>query len=274
MIFDIDPLVSIIVDYVSNDIIIDDILKMNWSKLVISRLEVSYLSYILEKYPDRILPNMMAENPSLTPDIIPRFSHIHLFRLNSLYPRDKLITQFGNTHIDVVWENPNIQCEKLVNENINSITTLSWIRIGHNPTISHQFLRKHRSKFCDFSIAKHPNSGDLLLDLIWSDNVGDIAKQLALSNRSLSFDKLDIDALRNSSLDCNYLFKNENLPMDTVRKYFSLYPNEICGNNKNIRQILKEFPNAKLNPSLMNNIEYYSYCVENTLKQYFNNFNL
>ena len=263
--FDILNLVDIIFVYIQDDIICDDILKMDWDTKIISNLRVSYLSYILTNYPDKLDMDILAENPELTPDLIALLKDHINFRNNPLYPRDKLIdirTSGVFTGYNICWKNPNLLYQELV----DGKHPINWYELCWNQSLSYEFLKKHQDKIKPEILALHPNAGDLL----------DNSKALyRLGNPNLSFDRIpNIDKLIEDDNKCNYLSLNRNLPVKYVRLYVhygkSLYL--IYMTNSNISQILKEFPvipDSDDEEVLLCNPAYYTHCIRDTLRKLF-----
>lgn len=268
--FHISDLVDIITSYVNDDIICDDILKMDWSQYVISKLKVSYLSYIVDKYPTKINNNILAENSNLTPDLIHIVRDNYHFKKNPLYPRDKLVNirvSSRFTSYDICWENPNLPYHDV----INTSHYIDWDSLGFNPILPYEFLKKHRDKINARVIAQHPNAGDLLLD----EEIYLNEMIFCLCNPSLPFDKVpNIDSLLLDRTRGYCLLSNENLPIKYVRKCAidRKLPTTIYRYNSNISKILEQFPiDSNTEHFLLDNPAYYTYCVGNVLKSLFDN---
>src|SRR5579871_1837788 len=107
-IFGISDLVGIIVDYVSHDVICDNILSLDWPLELISKLEVSYLSHIVNNHPDKINECHLATNPRLTPDLIAKIKHRSEYKINANYFPTKFTSNNMLYYNEMIWKNPNI----------------------------------------------------------------------------------------------------------------------------------------------------------------------
>lgn len=255
----IKDLVVIIVGYVgTRDIYIKEVLDLGWDIKMISKLDVSYLSLIVNNHPDKINHAELAMNPNLTPDLVDEVKNEYEFTYSPLYPKNKLINN-GN----VLWQNSNLQYNKLIAGKKHEI---SWSLLGTNPKLSYNEIKLYRFKIGLINVAKHPNSGDLLLEVIKCGTKGEIAH--ALRNPSFPFDKISTKEWRNFvSDDLIDVAFNPKLPMDIIRKYQGLLFNYegLCLKNENIMEIMKEFPrqlNEQMLQNLTRNSAYYAFCVE------------
>lgn len=246
--FQIQSLVDIIVKYVSCDIQCDDILKMNWSQYVISSLQVSYLSHIINEYPNKIDIHVLALNPMLTPDLIAMMDIVPAFNIDhpigDILRRFRRFRRFRRTRKE----------------------------------LSYQYIKDHKHELGWKAIAEHPSSGDLLLEVLKYANSR--VRELAFNNPSFPFDKIDMrktlsDTCKRGSIFyiCEYhLLSNRNLPLDLVRKY-GYRDNKldplVYEHHHDIDRIFKEYPPTSDNhKALLNNIAYYLYCIERILHQY------
>jgi len=261
MITEVPKIIYIIVGYTSGDIICDKVLNMNWKRSVLGKCKVSYLSYIVDKYPNKVILNDLNMNPCVTDDLTHRLKNTKFFGHN---PFNKNLGDLDKGH-NLLWENPNFPYQKVIDEGIHKV---KWHWIARNPNIPYEFLKKYRKEFVSGVIAKHPNSGDLLFSTL------EKSLDLILLNPSLPFDKvLNWDQLFGNEKLIRSILKNPKLPMDLIRKYgFQKGKLDllVLEHNENIRQILGDYSlkswdtkrNEDINKSLLSNPSYYIYCVE------------
>ena len=289
--FLLPDLIDIIVTYVSNDILCHDVIRMGWSIIVLSKLEVSYLEHIVDCFSHRINNRHLARNPALTPELIKKVEYDDAFEENILYSRPLIreASLFPNEYV-IKWKNPGLPYEQIIKEGKH---TIDWKQLGQNVALSYQFLKEHKYQLGYRAISKHPNANDLLfevLDDVFQHPNGNLAN--TLRNPSLNFERLnDLDKfIKNAKSHINSKIKrftseshikwilaaNRNLPIEFIRKYYSncdfkgmkLAIERICASNVNIRQIIKEFPSFKRQASLLQNPAYYTYCVEEETRKY------
>ena|SRR5579863_10225088 len=276
-IFNIIGILQIIVDYISIDVICKNVLQMDWDPSVISNLNVSYLSYITKLYPNKIDYNLLATNPNLSPDLIDKVKHLEVFKSNPFYLLNKPESDWKYEGLNgYVWRNPLFPYEQLMDLIVYPV---DWEHLGYNQSLSHSFLKDHQTLIGFAAISEHPNSGDLLLNVI---KYGDIkSSEMTLSNPGFPFGNVNFDHILNDSesrgtnhyVNEFYLLSNKKLPLNLIKKYGYIGDKMdplIYENHDNIRYILKEYPPVDnlQKRSLLMNPAYYTYCVENELMNY------
>ena len=273
-VFKLPRIINTIIAYTSCDVICDKILRMKWDKSVLGRAEVSYLSYIVNKYHRVLLYDDLNKNPMVTDDLTPKLKYMRSFSCNphNRKPLDVGIRDIPSSQLRqyMLWENPNFPYQRVIDQGKHEI---KWHWLSFNPNITSEFLYKYRNKFGYYTLSINPKAGKLLLGL------AEEYDEMVLKNPSLPFGQVKIWNLMLSTPDkVSCLLQNPNLPIDFIVKYgcdkgkLNLLVYE-CNNN--IRQILEMFPGdsqdvdyqKKIKEALLKNLAYYVYCVEEAVKK-------